>query len=111
MLCIAMEGGLTHVSEDNILDQVGVQVGLGYDLLQERVEDIIELSVLETALEALGHGRAQSKCDHDIIGILLGATTWIHISNRHNPTRHNSMELFAPKERILTASQQPKHRQ
>jgi hypothetical protein len=65
--------GLPYIAEAHILNQVGVQVASLVDLLQQRIHHEIEIGVLEATLLALGQRRPNSQCDHDIVGVLLGA--------------------------------------
>lgn len=82
----------TYIAEHNILNQVGVQVGLGNDLLQKCVEDVVQLSVLEAALEAFGHGRAEGKGDDDVVGILLGAAVEFPLATSRKQHTHQQPE-------------------
>lgn len=63
----------THIAKADILNQRGVDLGLGQGLLEQSVHHIVQLGVLEAALASLGQGRAQGQSDNDIIGVLLGA--------------------------------------
>lgn len=66
-------GKVTYITQADILDQSGIDLGFGEHLLQQRVDEEIEFCVLEAALDGLGEGSAQSKRNDNIIGILLGA--------------------------------------
>lgn len=63
----------TNIAEADILNQRGVNLGLGQGLLEQSVHHVVQLGVLETALASLGQGSAQGQSDNDIIGVLLGA--------------------------------------
>jgi hypothetical protein len=64
----------TYIAHANVLDQVGIQVALFVDFLQQAVDQEVKIGVLETALLALGQRRSDGEGDNDIVGVLLGAT-------------------------------------
>lgn len=68
-------GGGTYVAQADILDQGRVNLGLGKNILQQRVEHEVHLGILETALEGLGQRGSQGEGDDNIIGVLLGAVS------------------------------------
>lgn len=63
----------THVTEADILNQSRIQLRSRHNLLHERVDHVVEIRVLETALAGLGERRAQRKRDDHIVGVLLGS--------------------------------------
>lgn len=56
----------------HIVNELGVNAAALDDGLENTGQQVSGRSVLETALAALGDGRAQSACYDDIIGVLLG---------------------------------------
>jgi hypothetical protein len=61
----------TYVSEANVLDDLGVQLGLGQHLLQEFDKQVIQRRILEATLPGLGQWRSQGESDNDIVRVLL----------------------------------------
>jgi hypothetical protein len=62
--------GDTHISAGNVFDELGVEVGPLAHLLEERVDHVLEGSVLETALLRPAEGCADGEGDDDVIGVL-----------------------------------------
>lgn len=67
------------VTETDVLDEGRVQVGLAYDFLQQRVQQVVQVGVFEAAFHGLGERRAEGEGDDHIIGVLLGAVTLVSI--------------------------------
>lgn len=63
----------TYITQADILNQRRVDLGLVYDLLQQRVEYVIQLCVLESTLDSLSQRSTQSKRNDYIVWIFLGA--------------------------------------
>lgn len=68
-----MFGCEAYVAQADILNERRVQLRLLQRLLQQRVNYVVKLRVLESTLDSLGQGRSQSKGNHDIIWVFLGA--------------------------------------
>lgn len=64
---------IPYISQTYIFDHLRIEIGFLDDLLQQRVDEIVELCVFEPALEALGKGGTYSQGDNNIVGVLLSS--------------------------------------
>jgi hypothetical protein len=71
--------GNTYISEANVLDQSGINVGSGIDLLEQLGDHGIYSGVLESALSALGERGSDGEGDDDIVGVLLSAVVVVSL--------------------------------
>lgn len=72
--CVSQESGrlqTTYIAQADILNQGRVDLRLGQCLLQQRVDDVVQLGILETTLARLGQWCAKRQCDYNIVGVLL----------------------------------------
>jgi hypothetical protein len=58
-----------YIATTNVLHELRIDFRLFDDLLKQRVDEIIELSIFESSLEALGKRRSDRESNHYIIGI------------------------------------------
>jgi hypothetical protein len=63
----------TYIATADILDKLRVDFRLLDDLLEQRVDEVIELGVFESTLKALGKWCSDRESDHYIVGILGGS--------------------------------------
>jgi dsRNA-specific ribonuclease len=59
-----------YIAAANVLHELRVNFRLFDDFLQQRVDEIIELGIFESSLEALGKRCSDRKSNHNIISIL-----------------------------------------
>lgn len=64
---------VANVTQADVFDEGGVDVGAGEDLFEEGVDHVVQLGVFEAALERFGEGSAQGEGDDHIVRVLLGA--------------------------------------
>ena len=62
----------TYISQADVLDESGVDVGTLPGLLQDGIDKVLQAGVLEATLAALGERGADRKRDDDVVGILGG---------------------------------------
>jgi len=63
----------THIATADILDELRVDFGLLDNLLEQRIDEVVELSIFESTLEAFGKRCSNCESNHYIVGILGGA--------------------------------------
>ncbi len=60
----------SYIATADVLDEFRVDFGLLDDLLEQGVDEVIELSIFKSTLEALGKWCTDSESNHYIVGIL-----------------------------------------
>jgi len=60
----------TYIATADILHELRIDPRLLYDLLEQRVEEVIELRIFESTFEALGKWCPNCESNHYIVGIL-----------------------------------------
>lgn len=61
---------MSYVAHADILNKIGINLGLLDDLLQQRVDYEVKICVLESSLLGLRQRRPNSKSNHDIVRVL-----------------------------------------
>lgn len=70
--CCFVRSDRAYVAEANVLDELGVEVRLADDLLEEAKQDTVQWCVFEPAPAGFGQGRADGERDYDVVWVLFG---------------------------------------
>lgn len=64
---------MAYISQTDVLHHLRIYVRLLNDFLQQRIDEIIELGVFESASASLGQRRPYRERDDNIVWVLLGS--------------------------------------